>query len=507
MEVKTNSPKPRKTDPFSGIIDEHLLSEMVLQHLNDSEVKNLFIVSPQWNKIAMSSEKCMKKFKMTIDCFDVEKLTTIIMNGRKYRELLVRNVGSPMSQKLAESIGSDLKILSVHRFVIEKVFDFLKLCGNVEKLKLEEEQRWFKSSGNINVGAQLKLPNLKNLELSCPSQSLLQLFDSVTTLELLFLRANGINYSASRFEEFLLQQDNLKSLTLYGKRPTERESQRMFSENTLKDVKFKLETLVVDHFFVDKSNAVEFFKKQETLKFVELRGFCDPSVFNSANRIEYTNILAAIFTLPKLEMLKVDAASVTTADLEAFGKTRNNSVKHLTLFIFDDSTVSGKLFNIFPCLDKVCVIPFLTNQLKLQGVPAEKLELIRCGSISSFTYQVQPPAMVVYDAVFEDKLVNFIAEHRSIKHLSIGEPSWIQHGFGQSIKFWENIILHLPDLETILIYNPRKIKELIVELKNKKHKKMKKVTFVTNSAGKQAVKKATKEKSLPWLIVQMYPNL
>jgi hypothetical protein len=501
MESLPIKPKPRETDPFIDVIEEHLLQELVLQHLNCNEVKSLLSVSREWNKIASASESCMRNFKMNVDCYDSDKLSAIIMNGRKYRQLLLSNVYTALPQKIVQSIGTDLRVLTVRGFVIERVTDLLKSCGNIEQLKLEQEERWFKAPDNVNSGDHIKLPNLKSLELSCPSQQLLHIFDDVSTLKSLSLRANGVNYCTELFEKLILRQEGLKSLTLLGKKPTTHNTRRMFGKTC---VKFQLETLIVDHFFVEKSSAAKFFKKQQNLKHVELRGFCDQNVFAGIYRIDYKTILSTIFSIQNLETLKIDVATADASDFDSLGNIHNESVKNLTYYIFDDSSVGGKVFDVFPSLEKVCIIPFLTKQLKLQGIPSGKLDRISCGLIKTFIYEVQPPAPVFYDTEFEKKLTNFIEKHKSVTHLSIGHPSWVSHGFGLGISFWNKILRALTDLENLVIYNPRKIKELIEEIKKKKCEKLKQVTFITNNAGKEVSTKITKEK-LPWLNVKVFP--
>lgn len=463
-----------------------------------SSVKNMLNLAEtctHMHHLLLATPRLMKRLKLVVKFTRsnndvVDKLSTILSNasiGRKYFKvkLLYANEGlqsyvKPLMLKILNIVGRSVDELDIHsgRLSIQDMVTLLECFNNLEKLSLINLQEGALSETN-EVDLQKKLPRLQKLQLQDTMSSFLGLFEKFTTLHHFKFHRHTkgpevFSYGIVKFEDFLLQQRHLKSLEI-GRM----HKNCLFYGDRVQEIKFQLESLTANRFFVQKNNAEKFFRMQRGLKSIKLHDFFDSRIFPV--RIDYSIVLKIIFSLPALESIGIFNNSINLEDFEMLSDVQNASVRNLEYDMWN-ATALEKFINIFPNLKS---ISFRCFTVKLRDIAHEKLAIMNISggnSLEEFSYQ---PISVCKQNNFECTLKSFIIRHKTIKHLALGSLAWLEEDFGLTLNFWIEILYHLTDLCEIVIYNPRQIRELVMMLSRNKNA-FKSVNLYTTAAGKEA---------------------
>jgi hypothetical protein len=480
----------RRSDPLQSAMKEHLLQELMFQHFTGNEVKQLFEVSTLWNQIASKSAKCGAKLKLIIYNDDnTEKLTMIKASGRKYAALELQSSedqvlveARPLLLDIIKGIAWSLKKLKLSCVIEIKVLDqLLSSFRNLESLTLRKVELICEA----NSPAPFQLPKLKKLKALDFQTRFLRLFRDNTSLELFqFISSDGDNIDMTQLGDFLLRQENLKKLLLITF--LEGNQQKLFADkNQLKKMKFQLESIKTSDFLFHPSSAVEFFKRQQGLKKVELS---ISNAFFVGTLEEYCQVMRSILTLPKLETLKIIGNNfIIGENLIALQGIRNAAVKFLKLNSFEQETsIDGDFIEMFPNLQEIKVTPYSSeSELLLIDFRCEKLSLIQCEKVRTFIYE--PPLIDFVQIFFETMLEEFILNNRNFNELMIGRIEWIALDIKLSLEFWGRILQKLPNLNLLIITHPGNVIALIKLLK-KTLRNFEKVTIRTNNIGRESAK-------------------
>jgi hypothetical protein len=265
-------------DPFENALAEHLLQELMFQHLTGKEVKQIYQVSPLWDEIASDSKKCGEKLKLRINKKGDrihDKLQIISKNKRKYGMLwldmysLVALQNTTLIQEIVAGLGSSLKALRIGGFMMTSdVVVLIRSLPNLERLNLET----FLNDEPADL-SPLLLPKLRKLDLRHPDKLWLGLFSKVSILEDFSIK--GIkDTDLLLLENFVLRQEKLKNLYIDSSFETSPGRQyKIFSD--LSRVKFRLESIVLLGISIDKDSAAKFFQQQVNLKKVRIEKFIE----------------------------------------------------------------------------------------------------------------------------------------------------------------------------------------------------------------------------------------
>ena len=386
--------------------------------------------------------------------------------GRKYKKLKIYQYSSTFHPTVLETlietfsfIGKSVEDLAVDLAKVES-FDIIRLLRcfpSVEKLLLDG---FFEDKINDNIeklSTSGILMQLKELNVDHQDSMILKIIENVNTLERFTYQHSkfkgDFEYGVNKFEDFLIKQNGLKELKIYGM-----ENSQLFVENRLAEISFQLENLFAACFFMHRSNIVNFLDHQKNIRNLHLIFFFHPQVFHQ-DRPSYSNILRKAFTLPKLENLIIGyGETILPEDFEFLSDIRNKSVK--TIDYFDkDSLVVENFLLIFPSLEK---LDFDGLSVKFTKLSSQNLKKLKCPKIIKFTYD----ATIETDREsFESDVIEFIKRHTNIKNLTIGSINWIGTSFELSSTFLSQIVEILTDLRTIEIYNPVQLDKSITLLK------------------------------------------
>lgn len=453
----------QRMDPLQSALNQHLLQELMFQHLAGDEVKKIFKVSTLWNEIASNSVKCGAKLKLVINTDDDDEILTIIKtNGRKYSaiELEHNRKNQEFSETLpllldcVASIAWSLKELQVWcPMSIEVLVQLLTSLYNLEVLELQERIKSFK---NTNF-RPLQLPKLKVLNCQNISIQLLGLFYDVATLNKFIFTSVIRNIDVRLIEDLIMRQDELKCLVFVCNFP-------LFADkNRLNEMKFQLEAIGLRASAIHTNSAIQFFNQQKTLKYFDL--YHHPEQL-AGTAEEHCAVLRSIFTLPKLYFLRIFCKNfIINEDFINLEDIRNTAVKLLELKSYVEETiVHGKLVEMFPNLQRISVVPnFFKSSLSLEDVRVEKLSLIHCPNLSRLFYR---PPLVNFDQIFfEDKLEKFLLNNRNIESLTIGHNEWFVLNIKLSLEFLKKVFKMLPRLKTLQITYPGNVDDFINLLK------------------------------------------
>jgi hypothetical protein len=475
-------------DPFENALFEHLLQELMFQHLTVKEFKRIYEVSTLWDEIASASKTCGDKLELKIDNEGGkmhEKLQVISGNSRKYGSLLIhlnylhktRNGARNMIllPEIFAGLGSTLKVL--HFSGSMKTSDVVVLLRSLPNLKDLQLPSMFDDTPDLSP--PLQLPKLRNLTLRNPDNLWLKLFSKVSSLEEFDVFSNKTLSSCRAFENFVLLQEKLKKLSLdichpsWGNHP-------MF--NDVSRVKFRLKSISINGLRITKDNAVKFFDQQQSLKQVGIGSIIGISF------AEYTDIFQSIWTLPKLKSFQYGGGrSNTNENLVALNNIWNGSVKEIRSLEGYEAVIDGRMFDIFPNLETYRIE---AKHLELKNVPSEKLKIIE-GDFMNLVYQ--PPLGVFDQAEFESEVVEFIRRFNKIQYLNIGRDEWIQQGVRLSTNFWKNVIDILRNMREVVIRHSGDITEIVEVLIDSK-RYFDSVKICTNAVGRASVEGM----KLPW---------
>jgi hypothetical protein len=488
---KLSDEAQQRMDPFRSALKEHLLQELMFQHLTGTEIKQLFEVSTLWNEIASASVKCGAELKLTIrPDYDSEKLESIWTSGRKYGALKLESNGKdqefvetfPLLLDIVASIRWNLKELEIKcQMNIDVFAQLLSSLSNLESLVL-----WRDTIRQAAELPTLQLPKLKQLKCSSPLMQLVRLFRNVTTLNILMVTSViGELVDVRLLEDFILRQDKLKFLVLQIKFP-------LFADkNRLNEKKFQLESIGTAAFMIHPNSAVEFFSRQQSLEIFNLYHL--PSKFVGTQE-NHCAVLRSILTLPKLKNLSISGKNlIVNEGFIDLGNIRNTTVKFLRMNPNEGETiVDGKLVEMFSNLQHITVTSFL----QLENFRCEQLSLIDCLNLSQLVFR--PPLIDFNQINFEIKLEEFLFKNRTINKLSVERNEWIALDIKLSLAFWEKV-LQLPNLKVLRIFHPGSVNNLVNLLKKCK-RKLEEVFIQTNDIGVESVK----NNKLPsWMRVQV----
>lgn len=448
------------------------------------------------HNLLLTTPRLMKRLKLAIKFTRssndvVDKLSTILSNasiGRKYFKvkLLFANEGlnstvRPLMLKILNIVGRSVDELDIHsgRLSAQDLITLLECFCNVEKISLINLQEGALSEVN-DADLQKKLPKLKRLQLQDTMSSFLIHFEKFSTLNHFKFHRHTkgpevFSYGVEKFEDFLLKQRHLKSLEI-GRM----HKNCLFDGDRMQEIRFQLESLTANRFFIQKNNAERFFKKQQGLKTIKLYDFFDSRIYPI--RIDYSMVIKAIFKLPALESIGIFNNSINLEDFEIINDVRNTSIKHLEYDMWNAAALE-KFMSVFPNLES---ISFRCFTVKLRDIDHEKLAIMNTSggyNLEEFSYQ---PVNECSDlSNFEITLRSFLLRHKTIKHLTIGSHCWFRNNFGLSLNFWIEILYHLNDLCELVIYNPQQVRELVMMLSRNKNA-FKSVILYTNAAGKHS---------------------
>jgi hypothetical protein len=94
-------------DPLIRICSD--VHELILQHFSGRDVKELSLVSKNWNETIGSSSKCMSKIQLKIKGNVSEVKSTLLKSQRKYSNILIKDI-------------NESKVLDVYK-LLEKLKD------------------------------------------------------------------------------------------------------------------------------------------------------------------------------------------------------------------------------------------------------------------------------------------------------------------------------------------------------------------------------------------------
>lgn len=503
---KINSEAQKQTDPLQSVMMEHLLQELMFQHFTGIEVKKFMEVSPFWSEIVSGSKKCGSLLKLIIRTNDnAEKLNIIKASGKKYGALKVGSrvkkeiKNCPLLLEVSASIALNLKELKFFCSMDIKVTaKLLSSLNNIESLTFEKCYSFGNVMEKVNNLPPVKLPMLKELRITnCPSNSsekLLLLLKKISTLETFqFGLDNSTNFRILEYS--ILRQDKLTTLDLGSNH-----NQLFADKNLLNKMKFKLDSICIGSYTIHPNSAVEFFKRQQSLSKVELHHAPEDLLSNPP---ELCDALRSIFTLPKMETLKIVGKMLNFdfQDLSSSLETIiNTSVKFLE-FEFDltEALIHGKLVEMFPNLKQISVkTKNESTNLRYIDVSIDKLSLIKCEDLEGFVYR---PLIDFDPNTFEAKLEEFLLKHPDIENLYIGRDEWIFMNIKLSLSFWVKLLQKKPKLDLLMINHPGNLANLAKLLSDTA---VKFLIIYTDGIGKESVETiTTREKKSKVLIVRL----
>jgi hypothetical protein len=501
-------------DPFTFVHED--VNEIMFQHLNGKDVKQIHQVATAWNEIATKSNKCGSKLKLKVNCErnggdeNLELIAKISMiANRKYGALELLNYSEASEETktlLLEAFGkfgSNVNHLIVNekpgnRINFDDLVKLLQIFNNLENICTKDVI--LENESAINVNASIPLPKLKTLMLHKSSSAIYKLFSVVNSLTEISWLSIDIIHDTKSFEDFLIRQCDLKIIFL-----SVLKGQRLFGGSRVVEIKFHLESLSLVGFVFDEESVVDFFVQQhQTLTNVALSSFYDQELFPPEYRTEYSNILEVIFMLPNLTHLSIDTdddtgETVSYPDSMQLKNCQNLNVKWLK---YREQPFFGitSILNIFPNLEGITFQLMSTKSLNLTDVSSSKLKIIEIDEESENkleSFMFAPSMNDQNQEQIEERTLNFIRRHNTIKKLDIGYMNWNDLGFGLSLDFHVKVLEFLPQLDSLGINHPQNIKELVTLLINAEQK-FKRVRIITNKSDYEFFQKE-KDSSWTWL--------
>lgn len=472
METEESTVPAEEFHQFLALPD-HIQIE-IMQFLDLKTRLKLSTTCSHLNMLMWSSPKLFKGIRLNIRICGsgqqfIEVLEVIQANqgmGRKYTKVKLYNYSCLLDSDVQAALMETMALLgrSVNDLAIamndtsnKDLESFLRNFPGVEKLTLDGFMgASLKRDDERVLNTQGLLPRLKCLNVDFPFSSILDVVKHVNTLEHFTFQCyeadrgqNFLDFGFMNFEDFVIKQNRLKELKIYGMQLTP-----MFEINRTDEISFQLETLHAVCFFVHRNNVENFFKTQRNIKNLHLINFFEPSIFTH-DRPNYSNILHGIFSLPKLETITIGhGETVIPADFDYLSDIQNKSVKELEYW-GRDSKVIESFVNIFPHIKKV---NFEAKDVRFANLPCEKLEFISVDKLMKFSFT---PPVVNDDETekFEESVIEFLKRHRNVRELTIGHKDWIGTSFGLSLKFLKQILKILKNLRSIEVYNPLDLEE------------------------------------------------
>jgi hypothetical protein len=457
------------TDPFVYPLSPHLLRILVFQHLNFDEIRAFTCVSPHWNEVVADSMDYTSKLKLHVkffqhlEDFETENvLKTVRANKRKYKFVKLRSVKAGEVKNelkldlfaIMENLGECLKVLEVSckNLFYEDLKKLLSTLENLEEFKCNE-----RIEGDPYFLTPINFPKLKRLSICGSSRSsVLMLFLSVTTLEVLNFRPMEIDLITRPIGDFIMRQDNLKHLNISFKFYERETNEPLFPKDRLQEIKFQLET--INAF----SRDIEFFDTQNELKeiFIDM---CYKVIIFPQSPEKYAQFLRNVLSKPFLQAVYFDFGSIRESHLDFLNDIRNLSVTNVHYNETCGSTLEA-INLMFPRLEQLSVNEVSKTALKTMQLN-HLMKLRISDEITDFHYTLS--ASDVPGNIYEETLLSFIRIHRKIEKFSLGRTSWLfNENFSVSTTFWKYVLEFLPNLQKLTVYNPRDSEELIKMLLN-----------------------------------------
>lgn len=444
------------------------------------DAKSLLKVSETchyFKNIVSSSTKLLKKIKVTVELpenGDDSQLAKIENHISKYSQLTrpyqnletirlndyflykkARNKTNFLA--MVKQLGGSVKSLSInHCHILQN--DLVSLL--LPFIHLQEcsfkNLMLFDHIANETV-ENLCCPGIKKLVLSECDFFCLVMFQSFNQVQYLEITNPAYNRTdIELFENFLIQQENLKTLILKNFR-----FNSTYSTARLAEVPFQLDTLSLDNVNWDIiSHCEAFLKSQKNLKKLEFVGFNRWVTPWVSNRVWFKDLLNHIFAMnAKLKSITFDTSSSSFLDFkdeEFIPGIVTKSVEELVYIrAMDEKSQLLQIFTrIFPSLRKLSLILSGNCHQLLEHLSLFKhLELLNLQmppkSFSSFQLGTTSLDAFQYCATNEEKsgekLTEFFKQNPSIKHLSLNiEPLTVE-------EITEMIICLAPNLETFSI--------------------------------------------------------
>lgn len=478
------------------------LVEKIMENLDFKTMLNVMETCSTLNDIMTQSHRLMSRLRLTLDFTrenieNVNKLSLILANatqGKQYEKIklvhlhdAMRNHKSPTAATETSFFFKALRLIAENVTELEitntniNVWEFQKViecCGKLESLNLNCVSLEDMPTHFIN---QDFLPNFTNLTLRESTSTFMFFFKDFARLESFkFSLANreqdNFQFGTERFEDFIHQQKNLKSLNI-GKMHNNRLRLDPFM------MKSRLvECLNINRFFLEETSAANFFRQQQQLKSVKLYDFYDDSR-NFMENNDYCQILRIIFSLPKLEFVGIFHQTIRSEDFIFLHDIRNYSVKHLEYDMW--TNVFEKFLDIFPALEKISL---RSRTIRVRDICCENLlKISTSGNYAVEEFAYQPTKITHEEQAFEEILIKFLMQHKSIRHLTLGHESWIDFNYSLSTEFWIQVLFHLQELTELVIYNPKDIRQLLMLLKLSRNN-FHSVTVHTDYRGKSQTK-------------------
>ena len=385
--------------------------------------------------------------------------------GRKYKKLKIYRFSSKIDEKILKLeieafnfIGESVVDLAVDLAEVKNldIIRLLRCFPSVEKLLLDGFLEDIINDLMVKLNTDGILLHLKQLNVDHQDSMILKIIENVDILERFTYQnskfGGDFEYGTEKFEDFLIKQNRLKELKIYGM-----ENSQLFVKNRVAEISFQLENLFVACFFMHRNNIENFFVHQKNIQNLHLISFFHPQTFHQ-DRFSYSNILRKAFTLPKLEKLIIGhGETILYEDFEFLSDIRNRNVKTVE-YIDRDSLVVESFLLIFPFLEK---IDFNGKDVKFTKLSSANLAKITCSKMINFTYS---PEVEADKKMFETAVIEFIRRHKNIISLSIGSKDWIGTSFELSVEFLSQIVEILTELKTIEVFNPQQLNESLTLL-------------------------------------------
>jgi hypothetical protein len=408
------------------------------------------------NNLLWTSPK-ITKFMLNVKFADEEILTglnRVQLNRRRYTTLTLNDYSCRLQPELKfklrealQTIGKSVKELRLRLSTtdLKDLAEIIREFPRLEKLSLGGFVKANLLDTSTNFDTKFLLPYLKDLKVEFPNSNILKIVRDVNTLEKLSFHcydSEYLKFGTKKLEKLLQQQNRLTKLEIKGLSRFP-----LFCHNKIDGINFKLESLQTIGSFLDRNTAVSFFEKQDNIKHLNLINFYDATIF-PVDRSEYSIVLRAIFSLPKLEKLTLNEKStISEEDFLYLSDIRNTSMKELE-FWSENSKIFENLVGIFPNLTK---LELASCDVRL-SIASEKLRNLKMSSPSLLArFNYSPTTMDVSNDKFEENFVEFIKQHRYIRSLTIGHENW--SGM-LSLKCISLILDTLKDLCKIELFNP-----------------------------------------------------
>ena len=442
------------------LMDLHdVVLEEILSYLDGNSLLNATETCYRINNIVSSTDKLMKKIKLVIkfrDEFRVRystkhylwRLRSLLGSQRKYQTLTVSHLTKDMFinrkmktllMKIFTKFGANISKLNVWFTELSSCADFIEIMNNFENVKFCELQMiQISPTSVLPADAQLSMPHLKELFISCCHSFCAESFyscDNLKKLVLFFDYYNRSYFEIETFEAFLWKQKSLKVLDVgLGASIVH----RMLRTDRTDEIKFSLDSLKLqDVYFADKEIALKFFQTQKQLKKFDfyLKNEKDRKLDSMQF---YEGILKHVFQSPVLETVDIVAVTYQFLSMDFLNGIVNNNVRKLDFRDFSgvsyfkkNCEFFQKMTKIFPNINDVFYEGFGGNEIFAGIASLKNLDTLtiahqhnKClleniyvssGKLTNFEYHCCSTEIANEDMMVGD----FLMLHKTLKNLKV----------------------------------------------------------------------------------------